>query len=278
MKTPRVLAWTNPRTAELVLPEGVPERSDYEVITHTRHFYFYSKTSLGAVGTRVVSALGKRCETDYATLLNWFGAMPAGLPFHVYVVDDVSGALHYGCADTEIFVGVIPGGRSSEQLYSLLLAAQIVDVFEATLKIGWHCGHSHGEALSRVLAGALYPAETPRNLVTAPAWLDDTPPSTVNRFNWVDQADPTDTGKYSVGCSVLFLNWLHTVEGYAWPVIARTAGATLGEIYKRLSPNDDGWNKFSAYLTERWPPGKPSGVTADNPFESNTASYGEQFP
>jgi hypothetical protein len=252
---------------ELVLTDGEPERPNYTLIAHTRTFYLYSKTSLGSLGATVAATLAKRCDVDYATLQKWFGVTPGELPFNVYVVDDVSGALHYGCADTEIYIGVIPGGPASSSVYSLLLAAQVADVFEASLKVGWNCGHSNGESLSRVLACALYPGDQPQNLVTAPAWLDETPPNGTHRYNWIDHNDPTDTGKYSVGCSVLFLNWLHAVEGQPWSDIARTAGTNLGETFKRLSPREDGWTKFSHYVSERWRPGQPSGVTSDNPFD-----------
>jgi len=266
MKAPRVLAWTNPCTAEFLLNEEAPEPPNYTLIAHTGHFYLYSKTCLGTVGTTIAANLAKHCETDYGTLKNWFGVTPGELPFQVYVGDDVSGALHYGCADTEIYMGVIPGGAISGGVYSLLLAAQMVEVFAATSKIGWNCGFSSGEGLSRVLACALYPADQPRHLVTAPAWLDETPPNGSYRYNWVDHNDPTDTSKYSVGCSVLFLNWLHAIEGHPWPVIARTAGVTLAETYKRLSPGEDGWTRFNDYIKEHWPEGRPSGVTSDNPF------------
>ena len=270
MRAPRVLAWTNPRTAELVLSERAPERPNYTLIAHTRNFHVYSKDALGTVGAAIASSLAKRCETDYTTLLNWFGVTPGDLPFNVYVVDDVSGALHYGCADPEIYVGAIPGAMTSSHLYCVLLAAQMVDVFGATLKLGWNCGHSNGEALSRVLACALYPDEAVQNLVTAVAWLDETPAGSANRFNWVDRTEPTDIGKYSVGCSVLFLNWLHKVCGYPWSVIVRTAGSTLGETFKRLSSAESGWAKFSAYINERWPPGQPCGLSSDNPFDLKT--------
>jgi hypothetical protein len=39
MKAPRVLAWTNPRTTELVLTEGAPERPNYTLIADTKNFY-----------------------------------------------------------------------------------------------------------------------------------------------------------------------------------------------------------------------------------------------
>ena len=266
MKAPRVLAWTNPRTPELVLTEGAPERPNYALIENTRNFYLYSKASLGSVGATVAATLARRCETDYATLRNWFGISPGEAPFHVYVADDVSGAMHYGCADTEIYIGVIPGGMPSADIYCLMLAAVVVDTFQAAHKIGWNCGYSNGEGLSRVLACALYPTEQPKILITAPAWLDETPHNGTNRFNWVDQNDPTDTSKFSVGCAVLFLNWLHVIEGYPWQAIARTAGGTLGDTFRRLSPGENGWRKFSDYVNHRWPPGQPSGVTSDKPF------------
>jgi len=67
---------------------------------------------------------------------------------------------------------------------------------------GWNCAASNGEGLSRVLANALYPNDTPADFVAAPTRLSSARP------DWVSNTENTDQDYTSIGCSVLFLNWL----------------------------------------------------------------------
>jgi hypothetical protein len=142
----------------------------------------------------------------------------------------------------------------------MLLVAELVEVFEAAQNLGWDCGASNGEGLSRVLATALYPAELD-GYTTAAAWLD-----TPNRPDWVNNNNPTDQDAISNGCSVLFLNYLNSQLGYGWDQIAKAGASTLAQTYTKLTGNQDGWNQFRQQLDGNFPLGTPSGLTTDNPY------------
>jgi hypothetical protein len=95
---------------------------------------------------------------------------------------------------------------------------------------------------------------------TAPIWLDSARP------DWVGATNMTDTDPVSNGCSVLFLNWLHGRLGFGWDRVCGAGAPTLAETYKNLTGKADAWKAFSATVNQMFPPGKPSGLTNDNPF------------
>jgi len=265
MQTPRVFAPTDPGLVMLSLSRA-PVEPNYLLAGHTDRFYFYYKRTLGAQGTAICNTLQNCCERDFAKLATIFGVAPSGFPSHVYVTDDISGAMHYGCSDTEIYVGMLPTLPPTTDTYCLLLAAEVVEVFEAAINVGWDCAFSHGEGLSRVLANALHAAAQIPELVTAPVWLDKTPPVGGNRFNWVDNTDPLDTNPLSIGCAVLFLNWMNAKLGIPWGRIARAGGETLEDTHAAIAGDRQGWTKFKSEIDARFPPGKASGLKTDNPF------------
>jgi hypothetical protein len=113
-----------------------------------------------------------------------------------------------------------------------------------------------------VLATELYPNEL-NGFTTAAQWLDsDTRP------DFVTTNDSTDTNPISIGCSVLFLNYLRHQLNYGWEQIVTAGGATLGLCYTALTgkAGSTGFGDFSALLSAAYPPGTPSGVTTDNVF------------
>jgi len=70
----------------------------------------------------------------------------------------------------------------------------------------------------------------------------------------------------SIGCAVLFLNYLRTQLNIPWERILQAGGATLAETYANLGLGSDAFAKFRALVDRHFPPGKPSAVTTDNPF------------
>jgi hypothetical protein len=170
------------------------------------------------------------------------------------------GAYHFGCSGTQIYVG----GRSSAnpQFTISLLVAEEDEVFEATFGKGWNCGASNGEGLSRVLANDMYPGIEPPNFVSASVWLD----GPVNRPDWVNNTDASDRNYVSIGCSVLFLNWLRFQLGFSWTQIIAAGAPTLGQVYTNLTGRADAFDRFSAHLEANYPYGTDSGLTTDQPF------------
>jgi hypothetical protein len=267
MGAPRVFALTDLQGAALKIPAGLPPQSNYVLAGHTDNYYIHYQRSLGAAGLATAQSLLARCEADYQKTKGWFNVDPHDVPFQIYVISDINGAMHYGCLDTEIYVGKVTEVKDpSSDTYGLLMMAEVVEVFEATQNKGWNCGYSNGEGLSRVLACELYPeAQTP-SLVSVPTWLYKPPLAGAIRDNWVDYTDYIDTNAYSVGCAVLFLNWLRWVRGYSWDVIVAAAGDTLASTYQTLSHADDAWPAFRSDIDARFPPTAPTKVSTDNPF------------
>ena len=146
------------------------------------------------------------------------------------------------------------------------------DQFIATLGGGplppvSHIDGPGSEGLSRVLANDMVPGVEPQDFVSAPVWLDQPSDETrVRREDWVTKTDRTDVNYFSIGCSVLFLNWLRFQLNFPWAKIIAAGGSTLGETYKNLTGKSDGWTVFKALIDDTYPPGRPSGLKTDNPF------------
>jgi hypothetical protein len=160
------------------------------------------------------------------------------------------------------------GGNSgpSVDFIRSLLVAEVDEVFMANFGFGWDCGASPGEGLSRVLANDLYKGVEPADFISSNVWLNLNP-----RPNFVDQADPTDTNYKSIGCSVLFLNWLRFELNHGWAEVVASGGATLAETYRGLTGENTGWSDFRAVIDASYPVGKTYRLKTDNPFPLQTS-------
>ncbi len=227
----------------------------------TPHFTVYYNPSLHANGTLIADGVLASCEREYESLRGTFGGLtPPGLPFNIIIAPKIGGAYHYSCAAIDLYcdgdVGAIPDIDHTR----MLVVAEEVEVFSAAQQAGWDCGASNGEGLSRVLATELYPAEL-NGFASAASWLDKP-----TRPNFVDENDTTDTNYVSIGCSVLFLNYLRYELLFPWDEIVRAGAPTLGQTYFKLTGATDGFARFAAILARRYLPGTRSGLTTDNPF------------
>jgi hypothetical protein len=226
----------------------------------TAHFDVSYLTSLGQKGAALAAAILQDCERDYTTLQQAFGGItPQRLPFVVQITSDSTGASHSSCMGTDISVG----GKSAANVDFIrsLLVAEADEVFMANFGHGWDCGASTGEGLSRVLANDIYKGVEPTNFISSSVWLSLNP-----RPNFVDHTDPTDTNYPSIGCSVLFLNWLRSQLNYSWAKIIGAGGATLAATYKNLTNKATGWDDFTAAINTKFPPGRKYNLATDNPF------------
>ncbi len=155
------------------------------------------------------------------------------------------------------------GGRSgSNKRFAIsLVVAEEDEVFEAAVGRGWDCGASNGEGLSRVLANDMYPGVEPANFVSSPVWLDEP-----GRPDWVTRTEPTDRNYVSIGCSVLFLNWLRFQLGFGWDQIIGAGAPTLAQLYQNLTGRMDALQRFKTQLEANFPSGTLSGLTTDQPY------------
>jgi hypothetical protein len=153
------------------------------------------------------------------------------------------------------------------QFMRQLVIAEEDEVFEDNFGHGWNCGFSNGEGLSRVLANDMVPGVEPQNFMSAPVWLDQPSDNTgVLREDWVSKTEQTDTNYFSIGCSVLFLNWMRFQLNHPWADIIAAGAATLAATYANLTGNNNGYTTFKAFIDQKFPPGKPSNLATDNPF------------
>ena len=226
----------------------------------TAHFQVSYSVNLGAKGPVLANAILGNCEADYTALQQIFaGIVPGRLPFVVQITDEATGASHSSCLGTDVHVG----GNSGDNVdfIRLLMIAEVNEVFMANFGYGWDCGASTGEGLSRALANDLYKgAETP-DFISANRWLNSNP-----RPNFIDSTDPTDTNFTSVGCALLFLNWLRYQLNHGWSEIVAAGGATLASTYRSLTGRDTAWDDFSGFMTAHFPNGRQYRLTTDNPF------------
>jgi hypothetical protein len=231
----------------------------------TEHFVVYYETALGSAGAEVAGQVLGKVEADYARLSELFGGVTLAQPFNVVIAvingarDGTGGAYHKGCNDQTLYVGVKLEPQIDSDRSSFFVVTQAVDVFAAAQGKHAECGSSYGGARKRALAAELYPKEI-TEFATAKYWLDGA------RADFVSVNDETDMNSESIGCAVLFLNYLRTQLNIPWERILQAGGATLAETYANLGLGSDAFAKFRALVDRHFAPGKPSAVTTDNPF------------
>ena len=250
----------------VTVPRGHPaavmrmhQQSELTHVGNTDHFDVSYVTSLGNTGAALASAILQNCERDYATLQQIFGGItPQQLPFIVQITLDATGASHSSCMGTDISIG----GESDPAVDFIrsLLVAEADEVFMANFGRGWDCGASNGEGLSRVLANDIYQGVEPAGFISSNSWLNSP------RANYVEHTYPSDTDYPSIGCSVLFLNWLRFQLDRSWTDIVASGGATLAETYRNLIGRSTAWQDFQSIISAHFPAGKNYNLKTDNPF------------
>jgi len=251
---------TAPRGGQAPTLPGMHHASKITQAGNTTHFDVSYLTSLGKKGADLADAILENCERDYATLEQVFGGLtPEGLPFLVQITSDNTGASHSSCMGTDVSVGGKSG--SNVDFIRSLLVAEADEVFMANFGHGWNCGASNGEGLSRVLANDIYKGVEPPDFISSDVWLNLNP-----RPNFVDHTEPTDTDYNSIGCSVLFLNWLRFQLTHPWADIVATGGANLAATYKNLTGKTTAWHDFETFVVAHFPVGQQYHLGTDNPF------------
>jgi hypothetical protein len=225
----------------------------------TAHFDVSYMTTLRQKGAALAQAILQNCERDYSTLQQIFGGLtPQRMPFVVQITSGATGASHSSCMGTDIAVGGKSG--SAVDFIRSLLVAEADEVFMASFGHGWDCGASNGEGLSRVLANDIYQGVEPAGFISSNSWLNSA------REDFVNNTLPDDTDYPSIGCSVLFLNWLRFQLNYSWANIVAAGAGTLAGTYKNLTGKSTAWNDFNAVIDAHFPAGHQSKLKTDNPF------------
>ena len=226
----------------------------------------YYDDALGATaGGALADGVLARCSDDFAAISQIFGSVTPPLPITCIVCtfdDALSGGYHHTCLDNVLYVTgqALPPPNLPDVATALaVLVAEEVEVFSAAQGLGWNCGDTNGEGLSRVLAEELYPGVLDY-YHTADQWLDS------NRPDYVSNNVGNDGDPLSNGCSVTFLYYLRYVLGYEWATIVQAGGTTLEQLYRNLTGSIDGYSALRQCVDSLFPPGYPSGLTTDNPF------------
>jgi hypothetical protein len=229
-------------------------------------FEVYFDDDLGTqAGNSISDGVLARCDIDYAAIADIFGSgtvPPLPMKCIICTYNHASGGYHYGCIDTTLYVSgqTLAPPRSDDVATALaVLVAEEVEVFSAAQGIGWNCGDTNGEGLSRVLAEELYPGVLDY-FHTANIWLDG------GRPDYVTTNIGNDRDQHSNGCSVVFLYFLHYILGYDWATIVQAGGTTLENTYRNLVGSGGGYTALRECVDALYPPGVQSGLTDDNPF------------
>jgi hypothetical protein len=239
---------------------ATPAASDMTAAGNTAHFNVFYQSNLGQQGADLAQAILLNCERDFASLQQIFGGLtPQRMPFVVKITSGSGGASHLGCLGTTISVGGNTDG--GVDFIRSLLVMEADEVFMANFGHGWNCAASPGEGLSRVIANDLYKGVEPGDFISANQWLN-----LEDRINYVDRADPTDINYDSIGCSVLFLNWLRFQLNHSWADIVAAGGATLANTYKNLTGRASAWADFTAFLNAHFSGSQWYDLDSDNPF------------
>ncbi|MFJ9540843.1 hypothetical protein ACIRPX_26720 [Streptomyces sp. NPDC101225] len=246
---------------------GAADAPVYVQDGQTKNVTYYYDDRLGDTGKALAEALKATSEADYARLVNLFGVtLPDNMgqtPLYLYVIPGDGGAHHAACRNPQLYLSAYQG--DNPDLVRFLAVAESSEVFMAVQDAGWNCAWSNGEALSRALATEFYPAQlNPPGVAygfkTAHYWLDGARP------DYVTRNAETDTDNISLGCAVLFINYLRFQLGYDLERIIRAGGATLADTYRTLTGRTDAFAAFKQLMDRWFPPGTPCGLNTDNPF------------
>ncbi len=229
----------------------------YTLRGSTANFDVYYQDGLGTAGHLGADAVLGRCEQDFAQLQAWFGGIGAGR-FSVYIDAGMFGGYHAGCDDTELHLGTY---SNFPDVQNFVNVAEVDEVFMANQGAGWDCGKSNGEGLSRFLATQLHRSAW-SSFPSAAFWLNS------ERSDWVTN-NSTDTDLVAIGCSELFLNFLHYQLGIDVASIVQGGKDTLAKTYiniRDLWDGIDAFGPFVAFIQRYFPAGKilPVGAASAN--------------
>jgi hypothetical protein len=231
----------------------------------TTHFSIEFNSALDAAKSRALcNALVATCERDYDVIASWFdGLTPAGVPFVVQIGPERKD--RGGSNDQKSNITIDRGATDDFSLAREVLVAELIEIFMPTQNKGWNAGKSHGEGLSQAAGFFLYP-ENATGLDGARVWLGARDISGF-RPDFVGTTDNTDTNKFSYGCALLFIYYLHSQLGFSMRGIVSAAADTLEDVYTNLTKDHNGFAPFSALLLARFPLGSASTETgSENPF------------
>lgn len=238
-------------------------------VGQSRYVSIYSATALGSAGVQLGRTMQNHIDS-YCALNSLLFRSRMTLPCTLVLSplspnhDGSGGAYHYSCTGTTIYVDVRMGsnGQFEWPVSMAFFVAELVECYEAFQGIGWNCGASNGEALSRVFAEMQCP-NTLMGYETAPLWINS------DREDFITKTDPTDLNPLSTGCGVAFIYFLYYQLGVNWFKIVASGASTLEETYHKATGKTGGYAAMTEVINRKYPPGTKypdNGINSDNPF------------
>jgi hypothetical protein len=241
-------------------------------VAKTAKFWIVADSTLGNAAVQAGQAVASLCESDYNRLVQWFGGgvqvpyrSPATPGFIKVLITTLNGGWNNGSGG---FIKLNPYPETESMGY--VFVAELSEMFMSAQNAGWNPSNSKGEALSRLLAEIAYPTAPNAGLFfTAQSWLGTPadPAASGNRHDWVSSNEATDTNFVSIGCGILFLNYLRSQlqPGYSIETLIAASGTTLEAVYQTLTGQVGGFKPFSSLLNRFFPIGLKPAV-GDDPF------------
>jgi hypothetical protein len=246
------------KPAEAAAPGGLDYPST-EVGTAGNTTVCYA-TSLGAAGEGLATALLGVVAGPYSDMEALFGV--SGGPVTAVIAplsgnnDGSGGAYHYGCdfaSAGTLYLDATVALPNATDVELALYVAELSECFMGAQGLGWGCGYSNGEGLSRFCAEVeTPPGSFPSWGITGPSWVSAGYP------DWVTTTEQTDRDYASTGCAVLYLYWLLSL-GYSNGQVIQAGGATLADNYQTLTGNNTAYADLTTAV-------QAVTVTSDNPF------------
>jgi len=226
----------------------------------------YYATSLGTPGRTQAQQMLARVAAPFADMEKIFGVKGGNVKLVVSPLsaanDGGGGAYHYGCdfssggviyADATYANNTVDPTALEVGLY----VAELSESFMGAQGLGWDCGGSNGEGLSRYLAEyEMAPNKLPSWGFTVPSWASAGFP------DWIGTTEATDRNYTSIGAAVAYTDWA-TMQGFPIAAVARAGGATLSDNWQAITGSTSAYTYLTAAL---------SGITirnTDNPWFVN---------
>jgi hypothetical protein len=221
-------------------------------------------SALGAKGLSLAKQMLNAVAGPYNDMQTFFGITGGTVTVLIAPLsgnnDGSGGAYHYGCDFTSGGVLYLDATFANTTVNPLdlevgLYVAELSESFMGPQNLGWGCGYSNGEALSRFCAEQETPAGTLDDFATGPAW------DQAGRPDWVSTTEQTDQDAVSTGCGVVYIYWMRSL-GFTIPQIVQAGGATLADNYQTLTGKTSAYQDLLAAVQNL-------SITSDNPFDGN---------
>ncbi len=217
-------------------------------------------SSLGQQGLDLATQMLNSVAAPYADMETFFAISGSAVTILIAPLsgsnDGSGGAYHYGCdfnSGNVLYLDATFASTGNPLNFETgLYVAELSECFMGAQNLGWGCGFSNGEGLSRYLAEIETPPGTLDAFATGPAWAQAGFP------DWVSTTEQTDQNGVSTGCAVVYIYWLRSL-GYTTAQITQAGGSTLAANYQTLTGKTTAYSDLLAAVQSRT-------VTTDNPF------------